>query len=91
MARSRTGEPPCCGSRWSSRRFASISPAAYYQAPIPLRHPFVFYEGHLPGFAYLVLHERALHGGQIDPHLELLFERGIDPGSLDLAGRAMPC
>jgi len=65
--------------------FASIAPAAYYDAPIPLRHPFVFYEGHLPDFAYLVLHERALHGAQIDPRLELLFEQGIDPGTIDLA------
>ena len=63
--------------------FASIAPSAYYEAPIPLRHPFVFYEGHLPGFAYLVLHERALHGSPIDPKLELLFERGIDPATAD--------
>jgi len=75
------------GRARSAALFASIAPAAYYDAPIPLRHPFVFYEGHLPGFAYLVLHERALHGEPIDPRLELLFERGIDPGSIDLAGR----
>ncbi|HEY5350705.1 MAG TPA: DinB family protein, partial [Candidatus Lustribacter sp.] len=67
--------------------FASIAPAAYYNAPIPLRHPFVFYDGHLPGFAYMVLHERALHGRPIDPRLELLFERGIDPSTIDLADR----
>ncbi len=65
--------------------FASIDPGVYYAAPIPLRHPFVFYEGHLPGFAYLVLHERALHRGAINAQLERLFERGIDPGTLDLA------
>ena len=67
--------------------FASIAPDAYYEAPIPLRHPFVFYDGHLPGFAYLVLHERALHGQQIDAQLELLFERGIDPASLAVADK----
>lgn len=67
--------------------FASITPAAYYEAPIPLRHPFVFYDGHLPGFAYLVLHERALRGAQIDPQLELLFERGIDPSTLAVADK----
>jgi iron(II)-dependent oxidoreductase len=75
------------GRARSAALFASVAPSAYYEAPIPLRHPFVFYEGHLPGFAYLVLHERALHGGQIDPRLELLFERGIDPGTIDLAQR----
>jgi iron(II)-dependent oxidoreductase len=67
--------------------FASIAPSAYYEAPIPLRHPFVFYEGHLPGFAYLVLHQRALGGERIDPQLEVLFERGIDPGTLEVADR----
>jgi formylglycine-generating enzyme required for sulfatase activity len=73
--------------RRSAALFASIAPAVYYDAPIPLRHPFVFYDGHLPAFAYLVLHERALHGDPLDARLEALFERGIDPGSLDLAQR----
>jgi formylglycine-generating enzyme required for sulfatase activity len=73
------------GRARSASLFASVAPAAYYEAPIPLRHPFVFYDGHLPGFAYLVLHERALHGAQIDPKLEALFERGIDPSTIDAA------
>ena len=71
----------------SARLFSSLAPGAYYEAPIPLRHPFVFYDGHLRAFAFLVLHERALHGGPIDVRLEKLFERGIDPGSLDDAQR----
>ena len=75
------------GRARSAAIFASISPSAYYEAPIPLRHPFVFYDGHLPAFAYLVLHERALHGEAIDPALERLFERGIDPSSLDVANQ----
>ena len=75
------------GRARSAELFASIAPGAYYEAPIPLRHPFVFYDGHLPGFAFLVLHQRALHGASIDPTLELLFERGIDPATLDAAGR----
>ena len=74
------------GRARSNALFASVAPAAYYEAPIPLRHPFVFYDGHLPGFAYLVLHERALGGAQIDPELERLFERGIDPSTLAAAG-----
>ena len=49
--------------------------------PIPLRHPFVFYDGHLPAFSFIVLHGRALGGGTDDRLLETLFERGIDPGS----------
>ena len=75
------------GRARSASLFASIAPAAYYEAPIPLRHPFVFYDGHLPGFAYLVLHERALHGAQIDPKLEVLFERGIDPSTIAVADK----
>jgi formylglycine-generating enzyme required for sulfatase activity len=75
------------GRARSATLFASITPAAYYQAPIPLRHPFVFYDGHLRAFAFLVLHERALRGDPIDVRLERLFERGIDPGSLDDANR----
>ena len=75
------------GRTRSAALFASISEEAYYEAPIPLRHPFVFYEGHLPAFAYLVLHERALGGGAIDARLETLFERGIDPAGPDAAAR----
>jgi iron(II)-dependent oxidoreductase len=75
------------GRARSASLFASLTPEAYYEAPIPLRHPFVFYDGHLPAFAYLVLHERALHGAQIDSGLERLFERGIDPGSVAVADK----
>jgi iron(II)-dependent oxidoreductase len=73
------------GRARSAGLFASVEPSAYYEAPIPLRHPFVFYEGHLPAFAYLVLHERALRGAALDPHLERIFERGIDPGTIAAA------
>jgi gamma-glutamyl hercynylcysteine S-oxide synthase len=65
--------------------FASIEPEVYYDAPIPLRHPFVFYDGHLPAFSFLVLVRRALGAPAIDPSLERLFERGIDPQNLDSA------
>ncbi len=71
----------------SASIFASLTPAAYYDAPIPLRHPFVFYDGHLPGFSYIVLHRRALGGAPIDTDLEALFQRGIDPENVDSAGK----
>ncbi len=70
----------------SAAIFSSLTPQAYYEAPIPLRHPFVFYDGHLPGFSYIVLHRRALGGGAIDEHLEALFQRGIDPADVNEAG-----
>ena len=69
----------------SAGLFELVDPAAYYSRPIPLRHPFAFYEGHLPAFSFLVLNERALGEPPLDPHLERLFERGIDPSSADSA------
>lgn len=72
----------------SANLFALIDDDAYESRPIALRHPFVFYEGHLPAFSFLTLNERSLGEEPIDPFLEKLFERGIDPGSLDAAQRA---
>ena len=69
----------------SATLFSLIDPSAYYSRPIPLRHPFVFYEGHLPAFSFLTLNERALGEARIDVRLEELFERGIDPSSIDAA------
>jgi ergothioneine biosynthesis protein EgtB len=59
--------------------FDLISDEAYYSQPIALRHPIVFYEGHLPGFSFNTLVKRALGRPSIDPALEALFARGIDP------------
>src|SRR5215475_7111307 len=52
---------------------------AHYSQPIPLRHPFVFYEGHVPAFSFNLLVKTAFGGAGIDPELEKLFARGIDP------------
>src|SRR5579863_2848428 len=65
----------------SAQLFALVDDAALTTRPIPLRHPFVFYQGHLPAFSFLTLNERALGEKPIDPALEKLFERGIDPSS----------
>ena len=59
--------------------FDLLTPDVYYQRPIELRHPIVFYEGHLPGFSFNTLVKRALAGPSIDPRLEAIFARGIDP------------
>ena len=56
-----------------------IDESAYYSQPIPLRHPFVFYEGHVPAFSFSTLVKTALGGAGIDRELEGLFARGIDP------------
>jgi gamma-glutamyl hercynylcysteine S-oxide synthase len=52
-----------------------------------LRHPFAFYEGHIPAFSFLTLNARGLGEPSIDPRFERLFERGIDPATLDDARR----
>jgi formylglycine-generating enzyme required for sulfatase activity len=67
--------------------FDLVADEAYYSRPIDLRHPIVFYEGHLPAFSFNTLVKRALGGPSIDPALEALFARGIDP-SEEEAGRA---
>jgi ergothioneine biosynthesis protein EgtB len=59
--------------------FDLLDEEAYTSRPIALRHPFVFYEGHLPAFSLNTLVRRALGGASIDARLERLFARGIDP------------
>jgi iron(II)-dependent oxidoreductase len=54
---------------------------AYYAQPIALRHPIVFYEGHLPAFSFNTLVKRGLGRPGIDARLEALFARGIDPAT----------
>lgn len=63
----------------SRQLFDLITDEAYYSQPIALRHPIVFYEGHLPAFSFNTLMKRALGAPSIEPPLELLFARGIDP------------
>ena len=61
--------------------FDLLSPDAYYERPIPLRHPVVFYEGHIPAFSVNTLIKRGLGRPGVDAGLEVLFARGIDPES----------
>ncbi|HVO52413.1 MAG TPA: SUMF1/EgtB/PvdO family nonheme iron enzyme [Thermoanaerobaculia bacterium] len=72
--------------RWRAGRAATwrffdetLMPGAYKARPIALRHPFVFYEGHLAAFAAIKLLREALGRPPLDEALEKLFERGIDP------------
>src|SRR5471030_1843971 len=66
--------------------FDLLSPEAYYSRPIALRHPIVFYEGHLPGFSFNTLVKKGLERPSIDARLEALFARGIDPDESMVAG-----
>jgi formylglycine-generating enzyme required for sulfatase activity len=59
--------------------FDLVDPGAYYDRPIALRNPIVFYEGHLPGFSVNTLVKLALKRKGVDDRLETIFARGIDP------------
>ncbi len=76
--------------RRSERIFDLVVPQAHLSRPIPLRHPIVFYEGHLPAFSYITLVRKALGGPPIDAGLERLFQRGIDPADTAGAQRSQP-
>src|SRR3954464_14911985 len=70
----------------SRQLFDLLAEDAYYSQPIALRHPLVFYEGHLPGFSFNTLVKKGLGSPSIDPRLEALFARGIDPHESSGAG-----
>ena len=67
------------------RLFDLIDACAYYSRPIALRNPIAFYEGHLPAFSVIAFLRRGLGRPPVDARLERLFERGIDPDSIESA------
>ncbi|KAI8370668.1 uncharacterized protein BYT42DRAFT_617200 [Radiomyces spectabilis] len=52
-----------------------------FERPIALRHPFIFYLGHIPGFLDILLTRHKVDGQPLtEPaHFADIFERGIDP------------
>ena len=68
--------------------FDLLEPETYYDKPIPLRHPIVFYEGHIPAFSVNCFLKKALGQAGINRDLEILFARGIDPSDSQEANRA---
>jgi ergothioneine biosynthesis protein EgtB len=71
----------CLEAAWSrsDRILGMLEPDALYARPIPLRHPFIFYLGHLPAFAWNQACAGVLGLPSLDEHSDRLFERGIDP------------
>ncbi|MCB9676922.1 MAG: 5-histidylcysteine sulfoxide synthase [Alphaproteobacteria bacterium] len=59
--------------------FSAVSDAALRDQPDPLRHPLVFYLGHTAAFYVNKLVMAGLVGHGIDPGLEELFAKGVDP------------
>ncbi len=60
-------------------RLFELLDQAWFARPIPLRHPFVFYLGHLPAFTWNQIGRGVLGKGSFRPAFDELFERGIDP------------
>jgi gamma-glutamyl hercynylcysteine S-oxide synthase len=71
------------GRALSEKVFSIPVAEAYYDRPIPLRNPIVFYEGHIPAFAVNTIIKLGLKCRGINEQYETLFARGIDPESVD--------
>jgi len=71
-----------CWSR-SDEIFHLLEPDALYERPIALRHPLVFYLGHLPAFAWNQVCRGVLEMPSFRSGFDSLFERGIDPMGVD--------
>jgi len=63
--------------------FDLLTPQNLLQRPIGLRHPFIFYLGHLPAFAWNQVVRGLFGEGHLSAEFDRLFERGIDPDSLE--------
>ena len=59
--------------------FDTIRHQAMLSKPIVFRHPFIFYVGHLPAFAWNQICAGVLHRPSINPRFDDIFSRGIDP------------
>lgn len=63
----------------SDMLFDLLPSHGFCERPIGLRHPFLFYLGHLPAFTWNQIGRAFLAEGHFDPSFDMLFERGIDP------------
>ena len=70
--------------RRSDQIFGLLSDAAWYERPIALRQPFIFYVGHLPAFAWNQVVRGLLARPGFNPAFDELFARGIDPVGVDV-------
>ena len=68
-----------CNRKRTQALFDLLDPDAYFERPIPLRHPVVFYQGHIPAFSVNCFLKKGLDHPGVNADLEVLFARGIDP------------
>ncbi|MGB9235482.1 MAG: SUMF1/EgtB/PvdO family nonheme iron enzyme [Terriglobales bacterium] len=59
--------------------FKLVNRASLYERPIPERHRFIFYIGHLEAFDWNLFHESILGAKSFHPEFDRLFAFGIDP------------
>jgi len=71
-----------CWSK-SDEIFDLLEPETLLEQPIALRHPLVFYVGHLPAFAWNQVCRGILDRPSFRSEFDELFERGIDPMGVD--------
>jgi ergothioneine biosynthesis protein EgtB len=69
--------------RMSDRIFDMVPRERWLHRPISLRHPILFYIGHLPAFAWNQIGLALLGLGPLHLEFDALFERGIDPVGVD--------
>src|ERR1051325_5282516 len=63
----------------TDRIFEILAPGSWLAQPIALRHPFIFYLGHLPAFAWNHVGGELLGRAAFNPGFDELFSRGVDP------------
>ncbi len=63
----------------TDRIFEILAPGSWLEQPIALRHPFIFYLGHLPAFAWNHVGGALLERPSFNAAFDELFSRGIDP------------
>lgn len=63
----------------SDRIFGLLTAEGFFQQPINLRHPFIFYLGHLSAFANNHISNYLLKIPSLNQKFDEIFERGIDP------------
>src|ERR1041384_2689138 len=65
--------------RRTDQIFRAVSDEALLAKPIVWRHPFIFYVGHLPAFAWNQICGSILKWKSRSAHFDDLFCRGMDP------------
>ncbi|CAG8451069.1 12395_t:CDS:2 [Ambispora gerdemannii] len=64
---------------WDTVTMTMISSDMHFEKPIDLRHPFIFYIGHIPAFLDIILARHFKEEFTEPTNFAVIFERGIDP------------